>query len=34
MRVNIILPAEYIGPVMQLCTDRRGTYIRTEYPFT
>ncbi len=31
VRVNFILPAEYIGPVMQLSTDRRGTYIRTEY---
>lgn len=31
VRVNFILPAEYIGPVMQLCSDRRGTYIRTEY---
>ena len=24
VRVNFILPAEYIGPVMQLCQDRRG----------
>ena len=31
VRVNFILPAEYIGPVMQLCTDRRGTYLKTEY---
>ena len=31
MRVNFILPAEYIGPVMKLCTDRRGVYVRTEY---
>src|SRR5205807_10402860 len=31
VRVILILPAEYIGPVMQLCTDRRGIYQRTEY---
>jgi len=31
VRVNFILPAEVIGPVMQLCTDRRGTYKKTEY---
>jgi len=31
VRVNFILPADSIGPVMQLCTDRRGTYVRTEY---
>ena len=31
VRVNIILPADYIGPVMQLCSERRGKYIRTEY---
>jgi GTP-binding protein LepA len=31
VRVSFILPSEYIGPVMQLCTDRRGTYLRTEY---
>ncbi len=31
VRVNFVLPTEYIGPVMKLCTDRRGTYVRTEY---
>ena len=31
VRVNFILPAEYIGPVMQLCEDRRGIYVQTEY---
>ncbi len=31
VRVNFILPAEVIGPVMQLCEDRRGTYKKTEY---
>ncbi|MGD9646657.1 MAG: translation elongation factor 4 [Pirellulales bacterium] len=31
VRVNFVLPTESIGPVMQLCTDRRGVYVRTEY---
>jgi GTP-binding protein LepA len=31
VRVNFILPTESIGPVMQLCTDRRGVYQKTEY---
>jgi GTP-binding protein LepA len=31
VRVNFLLPAEIIGPVMQLCTDRRGIYVKTEY---
>jgi GTP-binding protein LepA len=31
VRVNFILPVEHIGPVMQLCTDRRGVYQKTEY---
>ncbi len=31
VRTSFIVPAEYIGPVMQLCTDRRGTYLKTEY---
>jgi len=31
VRVNLILPSEFIGPAMKLCTDRRGTYQRTEY---
>ncbi len=30
-RVNFILPSENIGAIMQLCSDRRGTYIKTEY---
>jgi GTP-binding protein LepA len=30
-RVNFILPTESIGPIMQLCTDRRGIYKSTEY---
>ena len=31
VRVNFVLPTEYIGGIMKLCADRRGTYIRTEY---
>src|SRR5204862_3286488 len=31
VRINFLLPAENIGALMQLCTERRGTYIRTEY---
>ncbi len=30
-RVSFILPSENIGVVMQLCEDRRGNYIKTEY---
>ncbi|MDR3620663.1 MAG: translation elongation factor 4 [Paludisphaera borealis] len=30
-KVNFILPTENIGAIMQLCEDRRGTYIKTEY---
>jgi GTP-binding protein LepA len=31
VRVSFILPSEYIGGIMKLCTDRRGVYVRTEY---
>ena len=31
VRVSLIQPAEYIGVVMQLCQDRRGTLVRQEY---
>ena len=31
VRVNFVLPTEYIGGIMKLCSDRRGTYVRTEY---
>lgn len=31
MRVSIFTPAEYIGPVMELLTGRRGVYERMEY---
>ncbi|AMV36931.1 translation elongation factor 4 [Planctomyces sp. SH-PL62] len=30
-KINFILPTENIGAIMQLCEDRRGTYIKTEY---
>ena len=30
-RVNFILPSDSIGAIMQLCEDRRGTYLKTEY---
>ncbi len=31
VRVSFVIPAEYIGTVMKLCTDRRGEFVRTEY---
>ena len=31
VELNIIVPKEFVGPIMQMCTERRGTYIRTEY---
>jgi GTP-binding protein LepA len=31
VRVSLIQPTEYIGPVMKLCQDRRGTLVRQEY---
>ena len=30
-KVNFILPTERIGPIMQLCADRRGVYKTTDY---
>ena len=30
-KVNFILPADCIGAIMQLCEDRRGLFIKTEY---
>ncbi len=29
---TIMVPNEYVGTVMNLCQDRRGTFVRTEYP--
>lgn len=31
IKANIILPSASLGPIMQLCQDRRGVYIGTEY---
>ena len=31
VKAEILLPTEYIGPVMELCQDRRGIYIGIEY---
>jgi GTP-binding protein LepA len=31
VRVSFVLPTQYIGGIMKLCSDRRGEYIRTEY---
>ena len=31
VRISFLLPAENIGDLMQMCTERRGTYVRTEY---
>lgn len=28
---NIFVPSEYIGPIMELCQDKRGTYVSMEY---
>jgi GTP-binding protein LepA len=30
-RINFLVPAANIGDLMQLCAERRGTYVRTEY---
>jgi len=29
---TIMVPQEYVGAVMTLCQDRRGTYLKSEYP--
>jgi GTP-binding protein LepA len=31
VRVSFLLPSENIGDLMQLCSERRGAYVRTEY---
>ncbi|MCL2223917.1 MAG: translation elongation factor 4 [Defluviitaleaceae bacterium] len=31
VKAEIMLPTEYIGPVMELCQERRGVYIGMEY---
>jgi GTP-binding protein LepA len=30
-KVSFITPAEHIGGIMQLCSERRGTYVNTEF---
>ncbi len=31
IRTNIFVPSEYIGPIMELCQNKRGTYVSMEY---
>ncbi len=31
IKTNIFLPSEYIGPIMELCQNKRGTYLSMEY---
>jgi GTP-binding protein LepA len=31
VRISFLLPVENIGDLMQLCSERRGSYVRTEY---
>lgn len=31
IRTNIFVPSEYIGPIMELCQDKRGNYIAMDY---
>ena len=31
IKTNIYVPSEYIGPIMELCQNKRGTYINMEY---
>ena len=31
IRTNIFVPSEYIGPIMELCKEKRGDYIGMEY---
>ncbi|MBQ7141276.1 MAG: translation elongation factor 4 [Bacilli bacterium] len=31
IKTNIFVPTEYIGPVMELCQDKRGNYINMDY---
>ncbi len=31
IRTNIIVPSNYIGPIMELCQNKRGDYISIEY---
>ena len=31
IRMNVIIPESFVGAIMKLCEDRRGTYKKTEY---
>ncbi len=31
VRASLILPSDFVGPVMKLCVERRGHYVKTEY---
>jgi GTP-binding protein LepA len=31
VKISFLLPSQNIGDIMKLCTDRRGTFVRTEY---
>jgi GTP-binding protein LepA len=31
IKTNIFVPTEYVGPVMELCQEKRGNYINMEY---
>ena len=31
IRTNIFVPSEYIGPIMELCQNKRGIYVSMEY---
>ena len=31
IKTNIFTPSDYIGPIMELCQDKRGNYISMEY---
>ncbi len=31
IKTNIFTPSEYIGPIMELCQNKRGTYVSIEY---
>jgi len=31
IKTNIFVPSDYIGPIMELCQDKRGNYVSMEY---
>lgn len=31
IKTNIFTPSEYIGPIMELCQNKRGNYVNMEY---